>query len=87
MGKRGYQDYVNTHVLDMNQWIKQFASENDLITLDFQPLLSDENGIRKKEYATPDGSHISSAGYDKLSRYAQEVLTYSVSVQFGQNIR
>jgi lysophospholipase L1-like esterase len=74
LGKKSYQDYVNKHVLETNKWLKNYAMKQNLLLLDLQPVISDENGRRQKEYATKDGSHISQKGYDKLTEYAQGVL-------------
>jgi len=74
IGKQSYQDYVNRNVIETNRWIREMAGQRNLPLLDLQPLLSDSDGVRKKEYATPDGSHISSLGYDVLTRYAEKVL-------------
>lgn len=73
-GKESYQDYVNKHVLAMNQWLREHAKTNDLLLIDLQPLLSDERGIREKEYATQDGAHISKHGYEKITTYTREIL-------------
>ena len=70
-GKASYQDYVNGHVLDMNQWIRKYAEENDIVLFDFQPLIADEKGFRKKEFANEDGIHISPAAYEQLTAYAK----------------
>lgn len=74
LGKKSYQDYVNQHVLAMNQWVKEYARRHHLLLLDLQPVISDKHGKRKKEYATEDGSHISSKGYEKLTLYARNQL-------------
>ena len=72
LGKENYQDYVNKHVIAVNQWIKEFAGKEGILLLDFQPALSDNKGVRKKEFATPDGSHISAEGYEKMTSYVKE---------------
>jgi hypothetical protein len=41
--------------MTVNQWIKGFAEEEGKLLLDFQPVLSDSKGFRKKEFATKDG--------------------------------
>jgi len=69
LGKESYQDYVNKHVIAVNHWIKEFAREEGILLLDFQPALSDSKGVRKKEFATKDGSHISAEGYEKMTSY------------------
>jgi lysophospholipase L1-like esterase len=74
LGKESYQDYINQHVLDINKWIRDYAEKHDLLLLDLQPVIADENGQRKKEYAVKDGSHISEEGYEKLTEYANSVL-------------
>ena len=74
LGKESYQRYVNKHVIDINEWIKRYAKVNDLMLLDFQAVLSDGEGIRRKEYATSDGSHISKKGYNRLIVYTKKTL-------------
>ncbi len=74
LGKESYQTYVNKHVVAMNDWIKEFAKENKLLLLDFQTVLSDTKGIRKKEFAAKDGSHISPEGYEALTLYTKNHL-------------
>jgi len=69
-GVESYQDYVNRGVLDTNRWIREYAREQGIPILDLQPLLADERGRRKKEYAVEDGSHLSAAAYKRLSEYA-----------------
>lgn len=72
LGKTSYQEYVNGQVLETNRWIRGYARENRILLLDFQPLIADEKGFRKKAFATEDGTHISAAAYEKLTAYAQE---------------
>jgi uncharacterized SAM-binding protein YcdF (DUF218 family)/lysophospholipase L1-like esterase len=74
LGRSSYQDGINAHVLAMNQWLRDFARREQLLLLDVQPALSESSGRRRKEYAKDDGSHISTAGYDALTRYAGPLL-------------
>jgi lysophospholipase L1-like esterase len=74
-GAESYQDYVNKYVLQTNHWIRGYAREQGIFLLDFQPLLVDGKGRRKKEYATEDGSHLSAAAYARLSEYADKNLS------------
>ena len=74
LGKKSYQDYVNQHLLETNKWLKNYAMNQNQLLLDLQPVISDENGRREKEYAVKDGSHIYQKGYEKLTEYAQGVL-------------
>lgn len=72
-GKQNYQDYVNGHVVKMNQWIRGQAAEKKLTLLDFEKVLADNNGRRKPEYATQDGTHLSVQAYAALTDYVQRL--------------
>jgi lysophospholipase L1-like esterase len=72
--RESYQDYINKHVLAINKWIIEYAKTQDIMLLDFHTTLSEEKGIRKKEYAVEDGSHISPKGYEKLTSYTKKIL-------------
>jgi lysophospholipase L1-like esterase len=69
LGKNSYQDYVNEHVRELNVWLRGYAEQNGVFLLDLEPVLSDESGRRRPEYAREDGSHISAAGYDALTSH------------------
>lgn len=71
MGKESYQVYVNKHVRVVNMWLREYSRENNVALLDFEKVLADETGARKKEYADADGSHISPRGYERLTDYVQ----------------
>jgi len=73
-GKQSYQEFVNEQVRDLNSWLRRYAQEQGIRVLDFEVQLSDSDGQRLPEYATPDGSHISQAGYDRLTEYTNERL-------------
>jgi lysophospholipase L1-like esterase len=70
-GKQSYQAYVNGHVIEMNHWIRLLAAEKKLVLLDFEKVLADQDGARKREYTTEDGTHLSTKAYEALTRYAQ----------------
>jgi lysophospholipase L1-like esterase len=72
--KSSYQDYVNGHVRAMNAWIRQTARREGLLLLDLEPVVSGADGERRREFAQPDGSHLTSAAYDALSRYSVPIL-------------
>jgi lysophospholipase L1-like esterase len=74
LGKQSYQDRVNGHVLELNGWLRDYAGKNGLLLLDLQPVLSDKNDRRLKEYAQEDGSHITAAGYEALTAHFEEIL-------------
>jgi lysophospholipase L1-like esterase len=74
LGKSSYQTYVNNHVEQVNQWIRDFAAQHHLTFLDFEAIFAAEDGYRHKAYATIDGSHISGQGYEVLTQYTNENL-------------
>lgn len=74
LNRPNYQDYVNTHVLQVNAWLRALAARERLLLLDLQPVLSDRDHRRAKRFALDDGSHISAAGYGLLSESFGPVL-------------
>lgn len=74
LGKSSYQDYVNEHVIETNRWIRELATGEKLLLLDLESVLTDQQGVRRKELSQPDGSHISPKGYQALTRYVDERL-------------
>lgn len=73
-GKQSYQEFVNEHVRDLNSWLRRYAQEQGINVLDFEVQLSGSDGQRLPEYSTPDGSHVSQAGYERLTEYTRERL-------------
>lgn len=71
LGKEGYQDYINRHVSETNRWMREAAAHDGILLLDFEVVLADKHGARRKEFATKDGSHISQRGYEALTHYAE----------------
>lgn len=69
LGRSSYQEYVNGHVRATNRWLRDLAAREGLLLLDLETILSDRQGIRRKEFAQPDGSHISPQGYEAITRY------------------
>lgn len=72
--KELYRDYINKHVIEMNEWLKGYAREEKILILDFHRVLSGKDGIRKEEYTASDGAHISPEGYQKLNIYLNQTL-------------
>jgi len=69
MGKTSYQEYINGHVMRVNQWLKQYADEKGILLLDLQAVLAEGDVMRKTRYAQADGSHISDEGYRRIGEY------------------
>lgn len=74
LGKSSYQDQVNHHVLAMNDWLIELGKQEKLLVLPFQAMLAEPGGRRHRRFAQPDGSHITAAGYDVLTTFANPVL-------------
>lgn len=81
MGKESYQQYVNGHVRRTNDWLRDLAKGEGLLLLELDKVLSDAEGDRRKEFATPDGSHISPAGYAALTKYSVPILARHLQAQ------
>lgn len=71
LGKSSYQDYINSHVVETNRWVRDTATRDGVQLLDFETVLADQRGVRRKEFAQPDGSHISPKGYEVLIQYTE----------------
>ncbi len=74
MGKESYQAYINARVMSLNDWLRGFAERDHLLLLDLQSILADASGQRASAFASEDGSHITPAGYARLTEYAVPVL-------------
>lgn len=70
----GYQDYVNARVRAVNEWLRDTAQREGLLLLDFAHIVSDPDGERRREFAQDDGSHLTEAAYEALTRYATPIL-------------
>ncbi|MDP1946758.1 MAG: GDSL-type esterase/lipase family protein [Nitrospirota bacterium] len=71
LGKASYQDYINSHVVETNRWVRDTATRQGILLLDLGTVLADSQGVRRKEFAQPDGSHISERGYEAITQYTE----------------
>ena len=74
LGKVSYQDRVNRHVREVNDWMRGFARDRGLVLLDFEKVLAGPDGQRRRTFAQADGSHLTAAAYDSLTAYADPAL-------------
>lgn len=74
LGRPSYQDYINGHVLAMNAWLRDLARREGVLLIDVQPAFAAPGGLRLREYTADDGSHVSPAGYEALTRYVRPIL-------------
>lgn len=78
MGKTSYQDYINGHVQDVNQWLLNEVASEEVTVVDFQAALAGDHGMRKPEYTADDGSHLTDEAYKRLSAYSNQSNHFSV---------
>jgi lysophospholipase L1-like esterase len=74
MGKRGFQDYISTNVMAVNEWIRNYAKTHDIAVLEIEKLMTNAEGYRKEGYYTEDFSHITEKAYQDLQAFAQPFL-------------
>jgi lysophospholipase L1-like esterase len=79
LGKSSYQEYVNGHVIETNRWLRDLATREGVLLLDLETVLADQHGRRRREFARPDGSHISPQGYEALIRYSEDKIRLALS--------
>lgn len=60
-------------IAKINEWLKNYAEENNYVYLDYFSALKDEKEGMKAEYAE-DGVHPTSAGYDVMEPLAKEAI-------------
>lgn len=74
LGKEDYRVRINSHIRAVNEWLRSYAKQERLTLLDFEAALAESGESRRAEYALPDGSHVTPAGYAALTRYAASAL-------------
>lgn len=82
-GKESYQAYVNKQVRAVNDRLRTLAATRGITLLDFEKVLSDEDGFRRREFAVDDGSHLTEAAYVALTAYADPILTRQFAAGSG----
>ncbi len=60
-------------ILELNAWIKKYASEKGHVYLDYFPATADDQGLFKKELSE-DGLHPNSAGYAVMAPLAEKAI-------------
>jgi lysophospholipase L1-like esterase len=73
-GRENYRVMINGHVKDVNEWLRKYAAEHRLRLIDLEQAVDSGNGSRRAEFTQEDGSHISPAGYEAISRHAAAAL-------------
>src|SRR5208282_1550263 len=57
-------------ILALNEWLKKYCAENEIVYLDYFSAVVDDKGLLKKELAD-DGLHPNSAGYKIMALLAE----------------
>jgi lysophospholipase L1-like esterase len=73
-GKQSYAQRVSTHVRELNAYLRDLATKEKILLLDFERVFANEEGTRRPEFSAEDGSHISKAGYAALTDYSTRIL-------------
>jgi len=72
-----YEDYVYYPVIDSlqyyNKWLKNYVAQNDFILIDFNELLSDQNGFLSVGYSS-GLIDLNEKGYEVISEYTLSIL-------------
>ena len=73
--RQGYTDFANREIAALNNWLKIYAEENEILLLKLEEQLSNRWGFRQLRYTKEDGSHVTDLGYECLTAYAVPILT------------
>jgi lysophospholipase L1-like esterase len=60
-------------ILKLNQWMKDYARQNQLVYLDYYPALVDDKGLLRRDLAE-DGLHPNDAGYKIMVPLAENAI-------------
>ena len=60
-------------ILELNEWIKKYCAENNLVYLDYFSALVDDKGMLKKDLAD-DGLHPNAAGFKIMAPLAEAAI-------------
>jgi lysophospholipase L1-like esterase len=65
-------------ILELNEWLKKYAAENDCVYLDYFSHVADEHGMLKRELSD-DGLHPNAQGYAIMSPLAERAIQTALS--------
>ena len=60
-------------ILQLNEWLKKYCAENQIVYLDYFSAVVDDKGMLKKDLAD-DGLHPNAAGYKIMAALAEEAI-------------
>ncbi|MDQ6701560.1 MAG: GDSL-type esterase/lipase family protein, partial [Acidobacteriota bacterium] len=65
-------------ILALNAWIKEYASKNGFVYLDYYPAMIDDKQMLKREL-TDDGLHPNDAGYELIAPLAENAVAKALA--------
>jgi lysophospholipase L1-like esterase len=65
-------------ILDLNAWLKDYCTRNDLVYLDYFGALVDDKGLLKKDLAD-DGLHPNAAGFKIMAPLAEAAIVKAIT--------
>ena len=60
-------------ILALNNWMKKYAAENNVVYLDYFPAMADDKGLLKADIAN-DGLHPNAKGYEIMKTLAENAI-------------
>jgi lysophospholipase L1-like esterase len=69
-----------TRILQLNEWLKKYCAENQLVYLDYFSALVDDKGLMKKDLAD-DGLHPNAAGFKIMAPLAEAAIVKAVAAK------
>src|SRR4051812_5750300 len=67
-------------ILALNQWMKKYAADNDLVYLDYFSAMADEKGFFKEDLAR-DGLHPNDKGYQIMKPLAEQAISAALKMK------
>ncbi len=67
-------------ILELNNWMKNYAAQNNLVYLDYFPATADDKGFLKAEIAN-DGLHPNAKGYEIMKPLAENAIKTALKMK------
>jgi lysophospholipase L1-like esterase len=67
-------------ILQLNEWLKKYCAENQIVYLDYFSALVDDKGLLKKDLAD-DGLHPNAAGFKVMAPLAEAAIAKAMAAK------
>jgi len=67
-------------ILQLNDWLKKYCAENQIVYLDYFSALVDDKGLMKKDLAD-DGLHPNAAGFKIMAPLAEAAIAKAMAAK------